>query len=121
MEESRFECWTDVPGTDGRVLVSNRGNLRVMGRKRRFGNKVRMMFLNQRKGIVCDFKTKQFGWWVYYDGENHFFRREDLVSLFPARLRDVDRSRDEEAKALCEREFRDLEAERKAASCDSDS
>lgn len=106
--KTRNECWVDVPETDGRVQVSNRGNLRVMGRKMRIGNKIRMMFLNQMRGVVCDFKTKELGWWIFFDGENHFYRRDDLMELFDEALRDVDRSRDEEAVRLCKEQFRTI-------------
>ena len=35
MQNENFECWVEVPGTDGRFMVSHRGRLKAFGKKRR--------------------------------------------------------------------------------------
>ena len=40
------------------------------------------VFTNQIKEVICDFKTSQMGWYVFLDGEKHFWARKALMELF---------------------------------------
>ena len=104
------EMWIDVPDTGSRGMVSNLGHLKVMGKRKRTIKRSYVAYVNEMRPLVCDFKTSRLGWWVFFDGERHFFAREDLMLLFPKEVQDVDRSRDEEAVEIRERNFRDLNA-----------
>ena len=104
------EMWVFVPDTGARVMVSNLGHLKVIGKKRRMGSRMCELHVDETKNLVCDYKTGVLGWYVFFDRENHFFGREELLRLFPESLLDVDRSRDEEARALKEKTWRDLQA-----------
>lgn len=104
-DQTEFECWIDVPGTDGRFEASNRGRLRMIGKKVRHCRKTHVVLEIAVRGLVCDYKTGRLGWWVYFDGEKRFFARDELVALFPERFRDVDTSRDEELRRLREETF----------------
>lgn len=105
MEQGDFECWIDVPGTKGILQVSNRGRLRRLAKKTRRGRSIVVMFTSEDVRLVCDYKTSRFGWWVYFDGENHFFARDEVVGLFPEGLLNVDRSKDAELKRLRDETF----------------
>ena len=116
--ESEFECWIDVPGTEARIQVSNRGRLRVLGKKQGRGRHVVRVHVNEERHAVCDYKTGLIGWYVFFDGGKHFFARDDLVGLFPEAVRDVDLSGDGELRRIRDETFRDLEAERAKADGD---
>ena len=105
MEQGDFECWVDVPETKGILQVSNRGRLRRLARKTKRGRSIVVVFASGDVRLVCDYKTSRFGWWVYYDGEKHFFARDDLEALFPEGVRNVDRSADAELKRLRDETF----------------
>lgn len=105
-----IEVWIDVPETGARVQVSNLGHLRVVGKKRRMGSRVCELHVNEAKGLVCDYKSERLGWYVFFDRVNHFFAREELMRMFPESLADIDRSRDDDARALKEKTWRDLQA-----------
>ena len=110
--QGEFECWVDVPRTDARIQVSNRGRLRVLGKKQGRGRHVVRVHVNEERHAVCDYKTGTIGWYVFFDGEKHFFARDELARLFPESVRDVDSSHDDELRRMREETFRDLEAER---------
>ena len=110
--QGEFECWVDVPGTEARIQVSNRGRLRVLGKKQGRGRHVVRVHVNEERHAVCDYKTGRIGWYVFFDGVKHFFARDELAVLFPEAVRDVDRSHDEELRRMRDETFRDLEAER---------
>ena len=112
MDNEKFECWIDVPETDGRIQFSNLGRLRVRGKKRRRCSKTEVMFVNELKPVVCDYKTSRLGWWVNFDMGKRFFPRDELAGLFPASVLDIDKSPDAAAREFRDKTFRDLEAER---------
>ena len=78
------EVWLDVPETDGRYQISNHGHLRQMGRKERFGKTMKTVFTNVAKQLVSNYKTFEFGWYIFIDGEKKFLRRNELMELFIA-------------------------------------
>ena len=78
------EVWLDVPKTDGRYQISNHGHLRQMGRKERFGKTMKTVFTNVAKQLVSNYKTFEFGWYIFIDGEKKFLRRNELMELFIA-------------------------------------
>lgn len=104
------ECWVDVPGTGARVQVSNFAHLRVVGKKRLFGRKILSLHVNELKSLICDYKSGSLGWYVFFDRENHFFSRDELMSLFPASFIEIDHARDQEAIKLKEKTWQDLKA-----------
>ena len=116
MEEPKVEVWIDVPETGTRVEVSNRGHLRVVGKKVGRGRHVVLSHVNEARDLVCDYKTERFGWYVFFDGRSHYLDREELLSLFPSSFLDVDRSHDEAARRKRNETFVDLDAKRKEAS-----
>lgn len=116
MDNVKFECWIDVPETDGRIQFSNLGRLRVRGKKRRRCGKTEVMFVNELKPVVCDYKTSRLGWWVNFDMGKRFFPRDELAALFPAAVRDIDTSRDNSAMEFREKTFRNLEDGRRCMS-----
>ena len=120
MADAPFETWIEVPHTDGRAVMSNRGHLKVLGKKRRIGNHTVVEFVNEPRRVVCDFQTREFGWWLHLDMRRNFFSRDELVGLFPESLRDIDRSGDSEAIRVREEQWRDLAAERKEGECNAE-
>ena len=115
MANEVFECWVDVPGTDGRFAVSNRGRLKAVGRKRRICRVTVIEVVNELKRLVCDYKTGRFGWWVFFDSGKLFLPRDELIALFPPEYRDIDHSLDAEAAARRDETYRDPDALRKGA------
>ena len=111
MKENEFECWIDVPGTDMRFQVSNRGNLRVIAKRQIRGRRCVRVSVCELRRPVCDYKSGKIGWWLFFDGAKHFFTRDELVGNFPEEFRNVDRSKDEEMRKLRDETFRDLDAE----------
>jgi len=109
--EEKFECWVFVPGTDGRFAVSNRGRFMRIAKKRRFGRQTLRLAVNEIVPLVSDYMSGELGWYGFYDGENHFFAREDLVRAFPESLLNVDRSGDEAAVAKRKETYRDFKKE----------
>ena len=115
MADAKFECWVDVPGTDGRFQVSNLGHLRMVGRKKRYLKWIVVEMSLKPKPLVCDYATGQLGWWLWFDMANHFMPREGLMRLFPEAILDVDRSADEEARTRKDATFdKDINDRRKA-------
>ena len=110
MEDRKFECWVGVPGTEGRFAVSNLGRFRTMAKKERHNRRTLVVFVNEPKPLVCDYKTGLLGWWVYYDGAKHFFARDELMTLFPECCRSPDTSLDESARAKREETYMSPEA-----------
>ena len=113
MKTEDDELWIDVPETGARVQASNRGRLRVVGKKTGRGRRVILCHVNEERRLVCDYKTGLLGWYVFFDGKNHFFERDALMRRFPPGVADVDRSHDEEARRKRDETFIDLEAKRK--------
>lgn len=113
MENEVFECWVEVPGTDGRFAMSNRGRLKAVGRKRRISRVTVIEVVNEPKRLVCDYKTGRLGWWVFFDGGKLFLPRDELMSLFPPEFRNIDHSLDAEAEARRDETRLDSDALRK--------
>ena len=107
-----FEFWIPVPDTERRFWVSNFGHLLKMARKKRRCSKLFLEFCDEPRPLVADYKSGVIGWYAFYDGENHFLPRDELMNLIPPNLRNVDTSRDDEALKLMKDTFRDLEKER---------
>ena len=99
MDEAKFECWTDVPGTDVRFQVSNLGHLRMLARKTMRRGAMTVEQKVEVRPLVCDYKSGRLGWWIWYDGASHFLARDELMALFPETIRSPDLSRDEAARA----------------------
>lgn len=95
--EEKFECWMFVPGTDGRFAVSSRGRFMRIAKKRRLGRRTLRLAVNEIVPLVADYMSGELGWYGFYDGDNHFFGREELMRLIPVSLQDIDRSCDEAA------------------------
>lgn len=110
MKEPLIECWVDVPQTGARVQVSNFAHLRVVGKKRCFVGKVLCLHVNELKNLICDYKSGELGWYVFFDRKNHFFPRDELMSLFPTSLVEIDHSVDQEAIKFKEKTWQDLKA-----------
>ena len=115
MEGVKFECWVDIPGTDGRFQVSNLGHLRMIAKKTRVMGRVTLVSSVEERHLVCDYKTGRLGWWVFLDGSKIFLPRDEMIALFPPGFRDIDRSLDEEATAKRDETYRDPETFRKGA------
>ena len=99
MDEAKFECWADVPGTDVRFQVSNLGHLRMLARKTMRRGAMTVEQKVEVRPLVCDYKSGRLGWWIWYDGASHFLARDELMALFPETIRSPDLSRDEAARA----------------------
>ena len=80
--EQLTEVWIDVPETDGRFQISNKGHLRRVGKKKRRRKKTIVIFEIAPVKMVADYKTGAFGWYVYFDNDKHFFERNKLMELF---------------------------------------
>jgi len=100
MENENFECWVDVPETDCRFQVSNRGHLRMLGRKQRRRSRTVVEMTVEPKQLVCDYKSGRLGWWIFIDNNKHFIARDAVMRLFPEGFIDLDVSLDAKAKAL---------------------
>ena len=100
------EVWIDVPETDGRYMFSNRGRMRQIARKERHGRKMLTVVTNQIKGVVCDFRTRRMGWYLFLDGEKRFWERDALMRLFGNIGTSVSARDDEEAISRCEKLYR---------------
>ena len=114
MEGDRFECWVDIPGTDGRFQVSNLGHLRMIAKKTRIMGRIAVVLTIEPKPLVCDYKTGRLGWWIFYDGSKLFLPRDELMALFPPEYRQVDSSLDEAATAKRNETYCPPESFRKA-------
>ena len=106
--DREFECWVAIPGTNGRFAVSNLGRCRKVARKHRFCRTTLTLFVNEAVPLVADYKTRELGWYCYFDGESHFYRRDDLMRLFPDGLAAVDPSGDAAAVKRREDTYRDF-------------
>ena len=106
--ENLNEYWCFVPESDGRYAISNRGRLLQIGRRERHGRQMISVLTNRIKDIVCDFKTRQLGWYVFFDGEKRFWPRDALMSLFGDFPTDVITDNDQAAIATRDELFRDL-------------
>ena len=115
MQNENFECWVEVPGTDGRFMVSHRGRLKAFGKKRRVSRKTFIEVVNEPRRLVCDYKTGRLGWWVFFDNARLFLPRDELMALFPPEFRDIDHSLDAEAEARRDETYLDPDALRKGA------
>ena len=115
MANEKFECWVDIPGTDGRYQVSNLGHLRMLAKKTRIMGRITLVSSVEEKHLVCDYKTGRLGWWVFLDGCKLFLPRDEMIALFPSAYQDVDRSLDEEATAKRNETYRGPDAFRKGA------
>ena len=80
--EQMPEVWLDVPETDGRFQISNKGRLRRIAKKKRLHNETIVIFEIVPVKMVADYKTGAFGWYVYFDNDKHFFERDKLMRLF---------------------------------------
>ena len=114
MEKVKFECWVDVPGTEGRFQVSNLGHLRLMAKKVRVMGRITLVSSVEERHLVCDYKTGRLGWGVFVDGSKLFLPRHELMALFPIEFHDIDHSQDEAANAKREETYCDPESFRKA-------
>lgn len=99
------EYWIFVPKTQRRYAVSNKGQLMKVARKRRYARKIILEGCLELVPIVSDYKSGALGWYAWFDGESHFFKRDELMELFPQQLLDIDRSMDEAAIAKREATF----------------
>ena len=80
--EQMTEAWIDVPETDGRFQISNKGHLRRIAKKKRLHKETMLVFEIAPVKMVADYKTGMFGWYVYFDNDKHFFERDKLMELF---------------------------------------
>ena len=110
MQEDNFECWVDVPETDSRFQVSNRGHLRMLGRKKHRCNRTTVEMAVEPRQLVCDYKSGRLGWWLFFDNNKHFLARDAVMQLFPERFRDVDTSLDGRARTLRDETYLDQDA-----------
>lgn len=76
------EVWVEVPGTDGRYMVSNKGHLKQVAKRQRRGRQTVTVFTNKIIPIVSDYVSGRLGWYVNYDNEKHFFDCQSLLALF---------------------------------------
>ena len=74
MKTEDDELWIDVPETGARVQASNRGRLRVVGKKTGRGRRVILCHVNEERRLVCDYKTGLLGWYVFFDGKNRIMK-----------------------------------------------
>lgn len=104
--EKLTEVWIEVPETNGRYMVSNKGHLRQIARKERHGQQMLTIFTSIPKRLVSDFKTEALGWHVFIDGEKRFWERAELINEFEGIPVVIDATEDNEAIELRKRTFR---------------
>ncbi len=80
--EQMTEVWIDVPETDSRFQISNKGHLRRIAKKKRLRKKTVVISEIAPVKMVADYKTGTFGWYVYFDNVKHFLERDKLMRLF---------------------------------------
>ena len=82
--EQMTEAWIDVPETDGRFQISNKGHLRRIAKKARLGKKTYVVHDVMPLSLVADYSTGTIGWYAVFDNKKHFFERDKLMELFVA-------------------------------------
>ena len=80
--EQMTEAWIDVPETDGRFQISNKGHLRRIAKKARLGKKTYVVHDVMHLSLVADYSTGTIGWYAVFDNQKHFFERDKLMELF---------------------------------------
>ena len=80
--EQMAEAWIDVPETDGRFQISNKGHLRRIAKKARLGKKTYVVHDVMHLSLVADYSTGTIGWYAVFDNQKHFFERDKLMELF---------------------------------------
>ena len=103
--EQMTEVWVDVPETDGRFQISNKGHLRRIAKKKRLRNETLVIFEIAPVKMVADYKTGAFGWYVYFDNDKHFFERDKLMELFGSIPVAVDPEEEREALEVRQQGF----------------
>ena len=103
--EQMMEVWVDVPETDGRFQISNKGHLRRIAKKKRLHNETMLVFEIAPVKMVADYKTGMFGWYVYFDNDKHFFERDKLMELFGSIPVALDQEEDREALEVRQQGF----------------
>ena len=101
------EYWMFVPGTEKRFAVSNLGHLMKVARKRRCARKIILEGCLEVMPLISDYKTNALGWYVWFDGANHFYARDELMKLFGEEVLAVDHSMDQSAIERREASFKD--------------
>lgn len=96
-DEPRFECWAFIPGTNNRFAISNLGHFMKVAKKKRLMKMTLVVAAFEIEPVVCDYKSGLLGWYAWYDNQNHFFPRGELMSVFPPDIVSIDFSQDNEA------------------------
>jgi hypothetical protein len=102
------EVWLEVPETDGRYMISNKGHLKQVGKRQRRGKHEVMVFSNKIFPIIVDYVSGKPGWYVYIDKRKHFFRRNGLMTLFKGIPIELDESEIPGSIKPRQETFRDL-------------
>ena len=103
--EQMTEAWIDVPETDGRFQISNKGHLRRIAKKKRLHKETMLVFEIAPVKMVADYKTGMFGWYVYFDNDKHFFERDKLMELFGSIPVALDQEEEREALEVRQQGF----------------
>ncbi len=103
--EQMTEVWIDVPETDGRFQISNKGHLRRIAKKKRLHNETIVIFEIAPVKMVADYKTGAFGWYVYFDNDKHFLERDKLMELFVSIPVELDTEEEREALEVRQQGF----------------
>lgn len=80
--EKTTEVWQEVPETQGRYWISNKGHLKQMGVKQRRGKNSIVIFKNETKPVIADYKTGRLGWYASVDNIKMFIERDIMLTGF---------------------------------------
>ena len=100
------EVWIDVPATAGRYQISNKGRLRQIAKKVRLGKTTRTLHTDTLIPLLLDYRTGELGWHVYFDGEKHFWPRDEMLKFFYTVPTEINPADEEQAKELYNSTYR---------------